>query len=131
MAAKSRATKRTTLPKRTKAPSLSTAIAGQAADSSPTPIDALPDEHKPERPGPPVAGIGASAGGLDAFKKFFAAMPADSGIAFVLIPHLDPKHESLMVELLGRHTKHAGRRGRPKAWRSRPTAFTSFRPTST
>jgi two-component system CheB/CheR fusion protein len=46
----------------------------------------------------------ASAGGLDAFKKFFAAMPADSGIAFVLIPHLDPKHESLMVELLARHT---------------------------
>ena len=51
-----------------------------------------------------MAGIGASAGGLDAFKKFFAAMPADSGIAFVLIPHLDPKHESLMVELLARHT---------------------------
>jgi PAS domain S-box-containing protein len=46
----------------------------------------------------------ASAGGLDAFKKFFRAMPADSGIAFVLIPHLDPRHESLMVELMGRHT---------------------------
>ena len=52
----------------------------------------------------PVAGLVASAGGLDAFKKFFAAMPADSGIAFVLIPHLDPEHESLMVELLARHT---------------------------
>jgi two-component system CheB/CheR fusion protein len=59
---------------------------------------------KPERPGPPVAGIGASAGGLDAFKKFFAAMPPDSGIAFVLVPHLDPAHKSLMVELLARHT---------------------------
>ncbi len=56
------------------------------------------------KPGPPVAGIGASAGGLDAFKKFFAAMPPDSGMAFVLIPHLDPKHESLMVELLARCT---------------------------
>ena len=52
----------------------------------------------------PVAGLVASAGGLDAFKKFFTAMPADSGIAFVLIPHLDPTHESLMVELLARHT---------------------------
>jgi two-component system CheB/CheR fusion protein len=31
-------------------------------------------------------------------------MPADSGIAFVLVPHLDPQHESLMVELLARHT---------------------------
>ena len=56
------------------------------------------------RPKLAVAGLVASAGGLDAFKKFFAAMPADSGIAFVLIPHLDPTHESLMVELLTRHT---------------------------
>lgn len=51
-----------------------------------------------------VAGLVASAGGLDAYKRFFVAMPADSGIAFVLIPHLDPQHESLMVELLTRHT---------------------------
>jgi len=51
-----------------------------------------------------VAGLVASAGGLDAFKKFFSAMPADTGIAFVLIPHLDPQHESLMVDLLSRHT---------------------------
>lgn len=61
-----------------------------------------PGEHKPA--GPPIVGIGASAGGLDAFKKFFAAMPDGSGLAFVLIPHLDPKHESLMVELIARHT---------------------------
>jgi two-component system CheB/CheR fusion protein len=53
----------------------------------------------------PVAGIGASAGGLDAFKKFFAAMPIDSGVAFILIPHLDPTHESMMVELIARQTK--------------------------
>ncbi len=59
----------------------------------------------PARPGFPVVGIGASAGGLDAFIKFFKAMPADSGIAFILIPHLDPNHESLMVELLSRQTQ--------------------------
>jgi two-component system CheB/CheR fusion protein len=53
----------------------------------------------------PVVGIGASAGGLVAFKKFFNHMPGDSGIAFVLVPHLDPSHQSLMVELLSRHTK--------------------------
>lgn len=53
----------------------------------------------------PVVGIGASAGGLDAFKKLFGAMPVDCGAAFVLVPHLDPKHESLMAELLSRHTK--------------------------
>ena len=52
----------------------------------------------------PVVGIGSSAGGLDAFTKFFKAMPADGGVAFVLVPHLDPKHDSLMVELLARHT---------------------------
>jgi signal transduction histidine kinase len=51
-----------------------------------------------------VVSIGASAGGLDAFKKLFAAIPPDSGIAFVLMPHLDPRHESLVAELIGRHT---------------------------
>jgi len=77
----------------------------QSEHSPTTPADDAPGESKPAQTGPPVAGIGASAGGLDAFKKFFAAAPADSGVAFVLIPHLDPKHESLMVELLARYTK--------------------------
>jgi two-component system CheB/CheR fusion protein len=52
----------------------------------------------------PIVGIVASAGGLEAFKKFFSAMPADSGLAFVLVPHLDPSHESMMVDLLGKLT---------------------------
>ncbi len=52
----------------------------------------------------PIVGLVASAGGLDAFKRFFSAMPADSGMAFVLIPHLDPSHESMMVELLSKLT---------------------------
>ncbi|MGH6947318.1 MAG: chemotaxis protein CheB, partial [Kiloniellales bacterium] len=51
-----------------------------------------------------VVGIGASAGGLAAFETFFAHMPADSGMAFVLVQHLDPHHKSLLAELLGRHT---------------------------
>ena len=63
------------------------------------PTKAAPDPHMM-----PVVGIGASAGGLDAFKKFFQAMPSKSGMAFVLIPHLDPTHESLMVELLRKYT---------------------------
>jgi two-component system, chemotaxis family, CheB/CheR fusion protein len=61
-------------------------------------------EREPLRRGPPIAGICASAGGLSAFKRFFAAMPPESGIAFVLIPHLDPTHESLMSELISRQT---------------------------
>lgn len=46
-----------------------------------------------------VVGMVASAGDLEAFKQFFQAMPAHSGLAFVLIPHLDPKHERLMAPL--------------------------------
>lgn len=53
----------------------------------------------------PVVGLGASAGGLEAFKKFFDAMPSDTGVAFVLIQHLDPTHESMTAELLRRHTQ--------------------------
>jgi len=53
----------------------------------------------------PIAGVGASAGGLEAFEQFFLKMPPDSGIAFVLIPHLDPRHASMMTELVSRVTK--------------------------
>src|SRR5688572_25931411 len=52
----------------------------------------------------PVVGMGASAGGLEAFQKFFANMPPDGGMAFVLAQHLDPRHVTLMPELLGRAT---------------------------
>jgi two-component system, chemotaxis family, CheB/CheR fusion protein len=52
----------------------------------------------------PVVGIGASAGGLDAFKKLLKAIPEDSGMAFVLVQHLDPKHESMLPELLHKVT---------------------------
>jgi two-component system, chemotaxis family, CheB/CheR fusion protein len=52
-----------------------------------------------------VVGIGASAGGLEAFEHFFTHIPADSGMAFVLIPHLAPEHKSIMAELLQRYTK--------------------------
>lgn len=51
-----------------------------------------------------VVGVGASAGGLQAFKELMAVLPADSGMAFVLIQHLDPKHESLLSELLAPRT---------------------------
>lgn len=52
----------------------------------------------------PVVALGASAGGLDTFKKFLGAMPANCGMAFVLIQHLEPNHESMMVDLLTGHT---------------------------
>lgn len=52
-----------------------------------------------------VVGMGGSAGGLEAFEKFFSRLPADTGLAFVLVPHLEPTHKGMMPELLGRHTK--------------------------
>jgi two-component system, chemotaxis family, CheB/CheR fusion protein len=59
------------------------------------------DDIAPNRTLFPIVGIGASAGGLDAFKKFFGAMPADGGVAFVLIQHLDPTRPSITAELVG------------------------------
>ena len=53
----------------------------------------------------PVVGIGASAGGLDAFKRLLKAIPEDSGMAYVLVQHLDPTHESLLPELLQKVTR--------------------------
>ncbi len=53
----------------------------------------------------PVVGIGASAGGLDAFKALLGALPHDTGAAFILIQHLDPLHASMLGELLASHTR--------------------------
>lgn len=53
----------------------------------------------------PIIGLGASAGGLEAFEQFFRLVPADSGMAFVLIIHLDPGHASMMTEILQRTTR--------------------------
>src|SRR6202048_1617296 len=50
-----------------------------------------------------VVGLGASAGGLEALNKLFDALPPDTGMAFVLIQHLDPTHKSMMVGLLAGH----------------------------
>lgn len=50
---------------------------------------------------PLIVGIGASAGGLAAFKSFLANMPPEPGMGFVLVQHLAPDHKSLLVELLG------------------------------
>jgi two-component system CheB/CheR fusion protein len=57
------------------------------------------------RPDFPIVAIGASAGGLDAFRKLLDALPADNGMAFILVQHLDPSHASMMVDLLAGNTK--------------------------
>jgi two-component system CheB/CheR fusion protein len=51
-----------------------------------------------------VVGIGASAGGLDACRKLVDSLPIGSGMAYILVQHLDPTHASMMVDLLASHT---------------------------
>ncbi len=73
----------------------------------------VPEKRRPKKPsaeilaraGFPIVAIGASAGGLEAFSNLLRALPFDPGLALIFIPHLDPTHESAMVELLARTTR--------------------------
>src|ERR1700693_857189 len=53
----------------------------------------------------PIIGVGASAGGLEAFTELLHALPKDNGMAFVFVQHLDPKHVSMLAEILARESK--------------------------
>jgi len=53
----------------------------------------------------PVVGMGASAGGIDALKTFFSHMPAKPGMAFVVVVHLSPNHESVLDRILQSSTR--------------------------
>src|SRR6202020_825418 len=53
----------------------------------------------------PVVGVGASAGGLEAFKRLVRAIPERSGIAYILVQHLEPSHESMLVDILQKITR--------------------------
>jgi two-component system, chemotaxis family, CheB/CheR fusion protein len=65
---------------------------------------AAPSQGPAARPNS-IVGVGASAGGLEAFEQLLAALPPDSGMAFVLVQHLAPKHESILSELLSKSTR--------------------------
>ncbi len=62
----------------------------------------MPKSNQSKRPY--IVGVGASAGGLEALELFFKRFPADTGLSFVVIQHLSPDFNSLMDELLARHT---------------------------
>jgi two-component system, chemotaxis family, CheB/CheR fusion protein len=66
-----------------------------------------PPTSPPHGRGFPIVGMGASAGGLAAFEAFFSGMPADTdpGMAFVLVQHLAPDHESILAALIQRYTR--------------------------
>ncbi len=76
-----------------------------AKDSISDLVRGVPKASVGAAPDFPVVGIGASAGGLESFENFFAHVSPDCGMAFVLVPHLDPSHASLLVEILQRITK--------------------------
>ena len=60
------------------------------------------DESASRRKSFPIVGIGASAGGLEAFSRLLQGLPLDTGMAFVLVQHLDPAHDSVLASLLAR-----------------------------
>ena len=71
----------------------------------------VPTKHSPRRRGdsgadeaPAIVGVGASAGGLDAFTQLLRNLPLDTGMTFVLVQHLDPQHESALTQILSRVT---------------------------
>ncbi len=88
----------------TRASSEHVAIAAKA-ETMPEPApNPKPIRLRKENATIPVVGIGASAGGLDAFIRLIESVPEHTGMAFVLIQHLSPNHESMMARLLGAHT---------------------------
>jgi two-component system, chemotaxis family, CheB/CheR fusion protein len=52
----------------------------------------------------PVVGVGASAGGLEAFSELLGNLPTNTGMAFLLVQHLDPTHSSFLVEILSKQS---------------------------
>src|SRR5581483_9676735 len=72
--------------------------------SEPQTNDGCPDIPFSEN-GCPVAVIGASAGGLEVLGQFFEHAPVDSGITFIVARHLERSHDTLMPELLAKHTR--------------------------
>src|SRR5256884_8915457 len=77
---------------------------GESASSPPEAL-AAPDDFVGQALLPfPGGGIGASAGGIEALNAFFDGLPRESAMAFVVVQHLPPERESLMAEILARHT---------------------------
>ena len=75
----------------------------QIAPADPVANGAAEEKVAPPN-GFPIAAIGASAGGLEAFSELLHNLPVDTGIAFVFVQHLDPSHSSILTELLARET---------------------------
>jgi len=80
------------------------ALPGREKESTAPNVEGKRSKPQGEHPEFPIVAIGASAGGLDALEQFLTNMPADTGMAFVLVQHLDPTHKSILVDLVNRYT---------------------------
>lgn len=85
------------------------ARAGKCQSGPPSPRDKASskkvlDTLAPDQPRF-IVGIGASAGSMEAYSQLFPPLAPDTGMAFIVVQHLDPKHESLLAELIGRMTR--------------------------
>ena len=80
----------------------------KAEKPGPTPASTPSQEDAPQPPSSaeafPIVGMGASAGGLEAFEQFFRNASPTGGMAYVLVPHLDPSHASILTEIIQRAT---------------------------
>jgi two-component system CheB/CheR fusion protein len=85
-------------------PKRRTAAVGVTSTAGGATAPQFAEEHAEASP-PPIVGIGASAGGLEAFNELLSHLPDDTGLSFVLIQHLDPSHESHLTELLSKASK--------------------------
>ena len=69
------------------------------------PVEQREERQQLRRASFPIVCVGASAGGLEAFTQLLKALPSRTGMAYVLVQHLDPTHESALTELLARVTE--------------------------
>ena len=79
-------------------------VKGTKESSGPSPGKVSPGKIRLKTGAFPIVGIGASAGGLEACTQLLRHLPPDSGMAFVLVQHLDPKHKSILRDLLAKAT---------------------------
>ena len=83
-------------------------MSGKRSSRRTPPSASAPDHPKtPAKSASCVVGVGASAGGLEALSQFLEGLPVDTGMGFVLLQHLDPKHPSLLTHLLSGKTSLA------------------------
>src|SRR5216683_6417958 len=77
----------------------------ELANAKSRPVQQRPEPQQSGRALFPIVGVGASAGGLEAFTQLLQALGSGTEMAYVLVQHLDPSHQSALTELLAKATE--------------------------